>query len=100
MNQYGIQARSHWERHLPRRFQALEDPEKFFTQLGEEVSQRVEELQQAMSGEVPPTETYMERLGRLNMIRQNAESQALQELALLPEEESDEGTGDLETRTT
>ncbi|MFM2417732.1 MAG: hypothetical protein RL385_2455 [Pseudomonadota bacterium] len=32
------------------------------------------------------TETYLQKLGRLNMARQNAESQVMQEMALLPPE--------------
>ena len=86
MNQYGNQAQKHWQAHLPRRYQALPNPEAFFSQLGEEVFQRVDELMDVLVGEGPPGEGYMERLGRLNMARLNAESQALSELALLPEE--------------
>ena len=41
MNQYGEMARRHWARWLPGRFAAIENPEAFFTGLGEEAEQIV-----------------------------------------------------------
>ena len=35
MNPYGAQARQHWQTHLPERFAQIQDPETFFTDLGE-----------------------------------------------------------------
>jgi hypothetical protein len=94
MNRYGSLAQKHWQKFLPRRYEALgPNPETFFDQLGEEIFQRVDELTDALAGDGFRGEGYMERLGRLNMARLNAESQALSELALLPEEtEETEGT--------
>ena len=86
MNRYGTMAQKHWQKYLPNRYKALPDPAAFFDQLGEEVFQRVDELTDALAGDDFPGEGYMEKLGRLNMARLNAESQVLSELALLPEE--------------
>ena len=86
MNQYGTMAQDHWRKYLPRRYQQIPDPETYFRNLGDEVAERVDELSRALEGEGRPGEGYLQRLGRLNMARLNAESQALQELALLPEE--------------
>ena len=41
MNQYGQMARRHWARWLPERFAAIENPEAFFTGLGEQAEQIV-----------------------------------------------------------
>lgn len=91
MNQYGATAQKHWKRWLPKRYSEINDPEAFFSDLGEEISLRVEELERAIAGKPPPGETFMEKVGRLNMARLNAESAALQEMALLaPEPEADE----------
>jgi hypothetical protein len=86
MNQYGTRAKQHWQKFLPERFSQLEDPDSFFSALGEQIDERVQELSLAMAGDDPPGEDYLAKLGRLNMTRLNAESQALQELALLEAE--------------
>jgi len=92
MNQYGDRAQDHWKKYLPRRYKALPDPEAFFNDLGEQISERVHELTGVLAGENLPGEDFMVRVGRRNMARLNAESQALQELALLPEEDETEET--------
>lgn len=89
MNRYGSQAQKHWKRWLPSRYARLEDPDSFFSKLGDEIEMRVEELSTAAAGDDPAGETYLQKLGRLNMARLNAESEALQELALLPPEGSE-----------
>jgi hypothetical protein len=86
MNPYGMTAKNHWQTWLPNRYSKLDDPDSFFSALGEEIQQRVEELTDSMAGDDPAGETYPQKLGRLNMAKQNAESQALQELALLEPE--------------
>jgi len=90
MNEYGMRAQQHWRRWLPRRFEALEDPETFFAQLGEEIETRVVELSQALEGEDRPGEQYLEKLGRLSMAKLMAEEQAMKELALLEPEATGE----------
>jgi hypothetical protein len=89
MNQYGWRAQKHWQQWLPSRFQALPDPATFFDQLGEEIATRVDELSQALQGQDPPGEQYLQKLGRLNMARLTAEAQAMQELALFDPETED-----------
>jgi hypothetical protein len=91
MNQYGSRAQQHWKEFLPKRYGELQDPETFFAHLGEEIQEQVMKLSQALAGEDPPGETYMEKLGRLNMAHLNAESRVLSELALLPAEDDEGG---------
>jgi hypothetical protein len=40
MNHWGHTAMEHWQTQLPERYAALEDPQEFFTQLGEEAADR------------------------------------------------------------
>jgi hypothetical protein len=90
MNKYGATARKHWERWLPARYSQLEDPTDYFTRLGEEISEQVDQLSYAIAGSDPPGEGYLAKVGRLNMARMNAESQVLREMALLDPEGADD----------
>jgi hypothetical protein len=90
MNAYGHRAMKHWQRWLPKRYSQLEDPETFFERLGQEVSQRVEDLSQGLEGSPTPGESYLEKVGRLNTARQIAVSEAMRELVLIdPEPDAD-----------
>jgi len=86
MNRYGARAQKHWKRWLPTRYGQIPDPDNFFASLGDEIRVRIEELSEALAGDDRPGETYLQKLGRLNMARLNAESQAMQEMALLEPE--------------
>ncbi len=87
MNRYGILARDHWQTHLPERYRALKDPETFFTELGEEIEERVDELMEARRPKLGSD--YLQNLQQLNWAKKEAEDEALHELAFLaPEEES------------
>ena len=85
-NQYGTRAKQHWQKHLPERFRQLEDPDSFFSTLGEEIAERVQTLAEELAGDDPPGESYLDKLGRLNMARRDAESEILREMALLEPE--------------
>ena len=87
MNKYAAQAEKHWQKYLPHRYSQLEDPKAFFTQLGEEIEAEVDALQMAIAGADPQGETYLEKVGRLNEARMSAESQVMQERALLTPED-------------
>jgi hypothetical protein len=83
MNKYGAIAQEHWKSHLPQQYLAMTDHDSFFSTLGDQIEERVEELSEVIAGEDPPNETYLEKVGRLNEARSSAERQALQEF--LPE---------------
>jgi hypothetical protein len=95
MNRYGARAMRHWQQTDPERFQAIEDPQAFFTTLGAEVEQEIETLAAAMAGPDRVGESYLEKVGRLNMARFNAESDILRERVLIPgpDEEEEPATG-------
>ena len=93
MNQYAAMAERHWRRWLPGRVAAMDDPTSFFSTLGEEVAERIEDLTGDLAGDDPPGETYMEKVGRLNMARLRAEEMVLPETVLLPPEPGTEEAG-------
>jgi len=93
VNQYGEMARRHWARWLPGRFAAIEDPEKFFTSLGDEAEERISTLAYSLAGDDQPGEGYLAKAGRLGEARHRAEQIILQELILLePEPGADQGS--------
>src|SRR5260370_42490720 len=86
MNHYGTMAQRHWARWLPQRYAAIQDPDSFFSALGEEVAQRLGGLMLDLAGDDPPGGDYLAKLGRLNAARNQAEEILLRGLGLLPTE--------------
>ena len=82
----------HWQEFDPARFQAIEDPQEFFTTLGAEVEQEIETLAAALAGPDRVGETYLEKVGRLNMARLQAEEAVLSQLIWISEPQADEET--------
>ena len=86
MNRYGQMARKHWARWLPARYAAIKDPTSFFSDLGNQAEQRIDQLTDRMAGDDPPGEDYLAKAGRLGQARMQAEEIVLAELILLPPE--------------
>lgn len=86
MNHYGSRAMAHWQRWLPNRYAQIPAPQTFFTDLGQQVADQVAELSTQLAGDDPPDETYMDKVGRLNTARMQAEETVLRELVLLTPE--------------
>jgi hypothetical protein len=80
VNQYGAQARRYWQEYLPERYAQIEDPEAFFTDLGEEMADQVVELTDSIAGPDRSGEGYLGKVGRLNMARLSAEEQVMREM--------------------
>ena len=100
MNHYGVTAQRHWERWLPERYATIQDPDSFFSTLGEEAAKQIADLTLDLAGDDPPGEDYMVKVGRLNMARLQAEEMVLQEqVLLLPEPGADPDTGDENEQT-
>ena len=82
MNKYGVRAKAHWEKYLPARTAALEDPQEFFTNLGEQVSDlvtaTVEDLEVQHAQQIKEAD-YLTRVGLLTTLQQQAEEIALAE---------------------
>ena len=86
MNQYGEMARRHWARWLPDRLAAIEEPETFFTGLGDEAEERIRTLAFELAGDDQPGEGYLAKAGRLGEARHRAEQIILSEMILLEPE--------------
>ena len=85
MNRYGAQAWEHWRRMCPDRLAELEDPEGFFTQVGEDAAEAIEQMARRLAGPAPVGgETYLQRLRRLHTARVTAESHVVREMVLQP----------------
>ena len=82
MNRYGQQAKDHWQQTMPARVRDLDDPERFFTTMGEELETAIEELARTLAGKTPTDEPYLDRVRRLATARFEAEGQVLRGMLL------------------
>lgn len=96
MNRYGRRLMRQMQQTDPARYQSLPDPERHFTIMGEQLAVEIEQLAHTIAGPDRPGETYLQKVGRLNMARLNAESDLLAEtIAKDPEDpEIDERPAD------
>lgn len=78
MNHYGALALRHWTLTRPAELATIEDPQRFFTELGEQVAAEIDRRSQVLEG--PLGEDYLANLGMLNEARATAESDVLREL--------------------
>jgi len=86
MNQYGAMARSHWTRWLPHRYATINDPDSFFSTLGQDTARQIDELTADVAGDDQPGEGYLAKAGRLTAARSQAEEIILPQQVLLPPE--------------
>ncbi|WP_298590293.1 TnpV protein [uncultured Kocuria sp.] len=73
MNTYGKFAQEAWKTTAPAEYALIPDPDQWFEALGEEAAQRVGELMMELAGPDPVGETYLEKVGRLNASKMQAE---------------------------
>jgi hypothetical protein len=85
MNQYGRRAQRYWQQNLPRQYAQIPNPEAFFGELGQTLAQRIDELAEETESSAPSTQDYMGNLGRMNMVRQEAEMEVFREMLPPPE---------------
>ena len=86
MNKYATLAENHWRTWLPSRYAAIGDRNTFFSELGQEVSDRIASLQLDLLPPEVAGEDFLTRVGRRNMARLQAEEIVLREIVLLPAE--------------
>jgi len=94
VNRYATMARNHWKTWLPVRYATIEDPETFFTDLGNQVSDRIAALELDLLDPDRPGEAFMTRVGDRNMARLRAEEIVLAEMVLLPPETTEDDEPD------
>ena len=91
MNHYGQLAQTHWMQWLPTRYSEIEDTDRFFTVMGQQIQSEVDTIYSAMTSEVPANVMPDQVEGWKNMARKMAEEKILAEVAYLPpESEMDE----------
>lgn len=73
MNQYGQFAQQAWQINAPKQYAEIPDPESWFEELGERAENQVGDLYMQIAGPDPQGETYLEKVGRLNASRMQAE---------------------------
>lgn len=94
MNKYGKFAQETWQTTAPKQYALIPDPEEWFRSLGEEAMRQVGELQYEIAGPDPKNETYLEKVGRLNASRMQAEEIVRAEMLtpnVMEDNEEDEG---------
>lgn len=84
---YARRAQQYWARWRPEQLRQIPDPERFFTELGAQVEELVDQLTTDLAGQDLPGESYLAKVGRLRMARFTAEAQVLREMVLLPDEQ-------------
>ena len=95
MNKYGLMAQRHWAQWLPQRYATLSEPDSYFSTLGQEVAQQIEELTLDLAGDDQPGEQYLAKAGRLTAARSRAEEIVLpQQVLPAPEPETSEDPED------
>lgn len=87
MNKYGKFAQDTWKTLAPTQYALIPNPEAWFTKLGEEAENSVEELTVQIAGPDPAGETYLEKVGRLNAAQMQAEEIVRAEM-LTPQSEA------------
>ena len=90
MNKYGAQAMRHWKQWCPNRYSQIPNPTEFFSTLGEQVQDEIGQMEMAIAGDDKPGETFLEKVGRLNMARMQAEEMILPENVLIPPEDQED----------
>ncbi|MFV0253725.1 MAG: hypothetical protein ACK5H2_10385 [Beutenbergiaceae bacterium] len=87
-NRYGLIAQDHWRVHAPARYASLEDPEAFFTDLGQGVLTQVEQTAAELERDLPADLPYLERVAQLRAVQAQAEELALADLVYSVEPET------------
>jgi hypothetical protein len=90
MNKYGRQAQEAWKTASPTQYSKIQNPDEFFTKLGEQAQEQMDQLQVKIAGPDPKGEGYLEKVGRLNAARNQAEEIVRYELLSPPETEDED----------
>jgi hypothetical protein len=79
-NYYGELIRRRWTAIAPTSAANLEDPDTFFSELGETIAARTEQLAATLAGPDPAGESYLQKIGRQQTARKQAEEVTLAEV--------------------
>ena len=73
MNTYGKFAQDTWKMLAPAQYELIVNPEEWFTTLGKEAENAVGDLSVKIAGQDLQGESYLEKVGRLNAAKTQAE---------------------------
>jgi hypothetical protein len=80
VNRCGEQALRHWRAYLPTSYGRLEDPEEFFTDLGEQADAEIEDRYLEYAGPDVPRESAEDKQARLTQAMNRAAEEVFAEL--------------------
>ncbi len=80
MNHYGERALRHWSLYLPASYSKLEDPGRFFTDLGEQAEAEIEDRYLRYAGPEIPGESAEDKQERLTQAMSQATEEVYAEL--------------------
>jgi len=86
MNRYGKLAMQHWRDELPDRFAQIDDPETFFSTLGQQVATEIADLSATLAEQEPSTGEFLANLGDRRTAKLRAEEIVLAQRIYLTEE--------------
>lgn len=96
MNSYGKFAQNAWKTLSPSKYEMIVNPETWFSILGEEAENSVDDLSVQIAGHDTPGETYLEKVGRLNNAKMQAEEIVRAEMLTPPPEDQEDEPEDEE----
>lgn len=88
MNQYAAQAMAHWEKYLPEHLASLEDPQEFFTDLGEKAEQEIQDRVEAMRANRPTTSSFLTNVGLANNDLTTVRGEVIRSMILVDPQDS------------
>lgn len=97
MNKYGQIAKEHWTEFRPMALAELPESEEFFSALGQQMQARIIDLAIQLEGKDTPGEGYLEKVGRLNAAKMQAEEIVLAETVYSTVEDQDDEETDSKT---
>lgn len=100
LDRYARAAERHMRTYLPARYHQIDDPEAYFTQLGEEIAAQVAALEVTLAATEPAATDYLARAGQLRAARMQAEEIVFSDLVYLPPERPDPTNPDIKTDET
>lgn len=77
MNRYGKRLEMHYRTHRAVDLEQLSAPQEFFSRLGLEIAERVDERADQIAGTMSPTASFVDRMGLLGEARFTAESEVM-----------------------
>lgn len=95
MNKYGRFAQEMWQELAPAAYSEIPDPSLHFSMLGEEAESRINQLADQLAGNDDPSETYWQKVARLETAKRQAEEIVRNDL-LIPASEVQTSSQDVD----